>query len=288
MTILGALRGVYSLNLPPGYTAVSVTNSIVRGCSAGLQAGVLGEIVEDYNDIFSNATDRANVAAGANSVSYPVLLEPPLMYDGLRLPWWFGHLSEWSQVAGITDSGAGPTDDANGITRPVTNGKRSYGAFQFKPAERDTTTTYDASDASIALPDAGVAQYRIATTNVQMTITVQVYREANYAGVNPQMIVKQPGVADDTTTDAGAAGAWNELTTTLTPAAYPGFVDVELRSNNTTAPPGNYAVYFDELAPAPSQVLGDFDQWISNRETVGDAVQAEGGGGAARGFIIHG
>jgi len=287
ITCLHNTVGVYLRAVPAAGQVINVHNSSFSHGFYGLNSVGAGYITEDHNNFWGIQIARLNVAVGANSTAYLDLHEMPLLYDGLRLPWDYGHLSEWSVLSEATDSGSGATDDMHGIPRPVTNGKRSWGAYQFKPQERDTTTTYDASDASIALPDAGVVQYRIATTNVQMTITVQVYREANYAGVAPQMIVKQPGVADDTTTDAGAAGAWNELTTTLTPAAYPGFVQVELRSNNTAAA-GNYAVYFDELAPTPSRVLGDFDQWISNRETVGDAVQAEGGGGAARGFIIHG
>jgi len=282
-TIIGVYRGILSGNLAVGYTPISVTNSIVTQCAVGLQAGVLGEIVGDFNDVYQNGTDRSNVAVGGNSQAYPVLLEMPLLYDGLKLPRDFGALSEWSQVARITDSGAGPADDIYGITRPVTNGKRSWGAFQFKPAQRDVTTTFGGSAASIALPDAGVVQFKVAVSNVATDFTVQVYREANYAGTNPQMIVKQAGVADDVTTDVGAAGGWNELTTNLTPAADPEFVVVELRNNNTAAA-GSYAVYFDELVPDPSGVLGEFEQWVSNRETVGDAVQAAGG--AAGGGLL--
>jgi hypothetical protein len=63
------------------------------------------------------------------------------------------------------------------------------------------------------------------------------------------MIVKQPGQADSTTTDAAAAGQWNELTDTLTPAASPGYVWVVLKSSNT-ATSGNYDTFFDALTVA--------------------------------------
>lgn len=230
-------------------STITVDNSLFTYGLTGVTAPALGQIIEDYNNFYSNNVDRNNVAVGANSVAYSPLLVAPLLYNGLQLPWDFGQLSEWSQLARITDSGTGPSDDLHGITRPVTNSKRSWGAYQFKPAERDTVTTFGGSAASLALPDAGVQQIYVPTTNVATTFTVQVYREANYAGVNPQMIIKQPGQADDVTVDIGAAGAWNELTTTLTPAADPDWVKVELRSNNT-AVAGNYATYFDELTPS--------------------------------------
>ena len=60
------------------------------------------------------------------------------------------------------------------------------------------------------------------------------------------MVVKQPGQSDDVTTDAAAASQWNLLTTTLTPAADPPYVVVELQSLNTAAA-GNYDVFFDDL-----------------------------------------
>jgi hypothetical protein len=60
------------------------------------------------------------------------------------------------------------------------------------------------------------------------------------------MVIKQPGQADDTTTDAAAASQWNLLTTTLTPAADPPYVIVELQSLNTAAALA-YDVFFDDL-----------------------------------------
>jgi hypothetical protein len=82
--------------------------------------------------------------------------------------------------------------------------------------------------------------------NSSTTVSIYVYREANYAGVLPQMVLRQPGQADRTTTDVGAAGGWNQLTDTWTPAVTPPYVIVELVSNNT-AGAGNYATFFDDL-----------------------------------------
>ena len=97
----------------------------------------------------------------------------------------------------------------------------------------------------MAIRDAGRHQIWVPVTATSTTIKVYVYREANYAGNLPQMIIKQPGQADDVTTDVGAAGGWNLLTTTLVPAADPPYVVVELVSRNTNGAADE--TFFDDL-----------------------------------------
>lgn len=248
--ILGG-RAVYvSSALTVGQTII-VNNCILFGNSSALTATVLGELIEDYNSLFANATPRINVAVGANSNAYPPLFDYGILHagasqvSGFRFPSpIFGALSQWSQIRAIADTGAA-TEDIHGLSRPVTAGKRSWGAVQYVDMARDTGTVRTGT-ASKKLADAGRDQIYVPTTNVSTVFSIYVYREANYAGVNPQMIIKQPGQADTVVTDAGAAGAWNQLTTTLTPAALPGYVVIELVSNNTAAA-GNYGVYFDDL-----------------------------------------
>jgi hypothetical protein len=230
---------------------VDVNNCIFTGISTALQATVAGEIVEDYNSFYVNSTDRNNVNVGGNSNAYPALLLTPILHSGasqvsgFKFPWWFGELSEWSQIAAITGSNE-PTEDLLGIVRPTTAAKNSWGSVQFHDAERETTTTRASSAASLTFHDAGVMQIWVPVANVATTFSVYCYREANYAGTNPRMVIKQPGQADDTTTDAAAASQWNLLTTTLTPAADPPYVIVELQSLNTAAA-GNYDSFFDDL-----------------------------------------
>jgi hypothetical protein len=60
------------------------------------------------------------------------------------------------------------------------------------------------------------------------------------------MIIKQPGQADRTVTATGAAGSWEQLTDTFTPAALPPYVDVHIESSNT-ATSGNYGTYVDDM-----------------------------------------
>ena len=163
--------------------------------------------------------------------------------SGFKFPWWFGELSEWSQVQTITGVNE-PAEDLHGIVRPVTASKNSFGAIQFQDVEREIGTVRTGS-VSIALRDAGRHQIFLPVTNVETTIEIYVYREANYAGDLPQMIIKQPGQADDVTTDVGAASQWNLLTTTLTPAANPPYVVIELVSRNTNGAADE--VMFDDL-----------------------------------------
>jgi len=224
----------------------NVNNCIFRHSNTALNSATLGQLVEDYNTISSASTPRSNVDVGANSVSYPPLTSFPLLLGGYRLSWQFGDLSHQSLVARRTDNGSTPADDFFGLTRPVTNGKRSWGPIQFTGAVREITIT-DGGGASLKLPDAGEQFFmRVPTSASEITIAVKVYREADYAGTLPQLVVRQPGQADETDTDTGDAEEWNTLSVTFTPDALPPWVDVFIRSNNTAAA-DDYATYWDTL-----------------------------------------
>ena len=242
----GLERGVWLTIALTG--TVDVNNCIFAGCgTSACHAAALGDLVEDYNTFFGNNSDRTNTNTGANSVTHSPLFVPPVLYDGIKFPWWFGELSEWSQVAAITGTSE-PSEDLLGISRPATAAKNSWGPIQFHDNERETTTTRGASDASIKFDDAGRHQIWVPVEDTSTDFSVWVYREADYAGNLPQMIIKQPGQADDVTTDAAAASQWNELTTTLVPAALPPYVIVELVSRNTNvADAATNDVFFDDL-----------------------------------------
>lgn len=251
-TFFSCYRGIRASVALTG--TMTVENCIFESVyNNALMAAAAGDIVEDYNTFFSNGTDRSNVNVGGNSVAYPALFSTPILHagaaqiSGFKFPWWFGELSEWSQIAAITGNNE-PTEELRGLARPVTAAKNSWGATQFFDTERETTTTHGGSDASIKFNDAGRHQIWVPVEDTSTDFSVWVYREANYAGNNPQMIIKQPGQADDVTTDAAAASQWNELTTTLAPAAIPPYVIVELVSRNTDAAnPATNDVFFDDL-----------------------------------------
>jgi len=248
-TFIGCNRGVnIQIVLPVGYTPVTVSHCTFAGVTYGVSATALGEIVENYNNFCppTVSVPRQSVAIGANSTAYITQHELPLLFSGQVSPWWIGQLSQWSALRAIAGDGTETADDLYGITKPVTAAKRSWGAIQYRPAIRDTATTYNASAASLELPDAGEHALQFLSQNVATVVTCRVYREANYAGTNPQLIIRQAGQADTTVTDVGAAGAWNLLTANLTPVASPGWCSIILKSNNTAAA-GNYACYFDAV-----------------------------------------
>lgn len=248
---LGNPVGIRSAFALTAGQTITVNNSIFVGCGTAISSAVLGDVVENCNTFFGNSTDRSNVEAGANSVTYPPLLDMPILnsgagqVSGYKFPWLFGSLSPWSQVRAIAGASE-PAVDLFGVARPATAAKNSWGAVQFQGQIRDVATVRGGA-ASLKLPDAGRAQFFVPTAGAAITISVYVYREANYAGTNPQMVIKQPGQADRTTTDVGAAAGWNLLTDTFTPDASTDFVVVELVSNNT-AVAGSYAVYYDDLS----------------------------------------
>jgi hypothetical protein len=241
---VGCSFGVLGASMAVGQD-VTVNNCIFESNGTALYGFAADQITEDYNTFYNNSTDRTNTAVGGNSLTYPALLQTPVLLDGFKFPWWFGQLSEWSQIAAIAGTGEA-TDDLFGIARPTTSSKKSWGLIQFNDAERSTTQAQGGS-ASIVLNDAGIVQFIVPVTAESTTITVYAYREADYAGTNPQMIIRQPGQSDRTTTDAAAASQWNQLSDTFTPDSDTDFVTVLLKSNNTAAA-GDYKVYFDTLA----------------------------------------
>jgi hypothetical protein len=224
---------------------VTVNNCIIAHGVKGLSATAVGEIVEDYNNVYNNATDRQNVTAGANSVAYIPGFNPSLLLAGYNIHESMYSLSPQSPLRAIAGTSM-PAADLRGMTRPATDSKKSWGTYQFVDASRSETQRTGATGASLKLADAGRIQLRVPVTAVSTTFTVKVWREADYAGTLPQMIVKQDGVADSVTTDTGAAAGWNTVTVTLTPAALPGWVVVELVSNNT-ATADDYNVYFEDF-----------------------------------------
>jgi hypothetical protein len=243
----GCGRAINGSANPSSGTSGTVYNCILMGAQGGIyQPGGSG-FTENFNTFWQNGTARTNCATGANSVAYPPLFQPPLRFSGTQFSQpALGQLSQWSQVKRLAGTSEA-TDDLFGIARPTTSSKKSWGAIQYQEPIRSTTQTYSSSAASLKLEDAGEVQFYVPVTATSTTISVRAYREANYAGTNPTMIIRQPGQADRTTTDSGSASAWNLLTDTFTPAASPPYVVVCLDSNNT-ATSGSYSVFWDNLA----------------------------------------
>lgn len=222
-----------------------VNNSIFNSCNIALDAATSGDITEDYNALSENITDRINVSVGSNSNTYPPLFLLPNLLSGLR-PFvsMMGYLSQWSQLARIAGTGEA-TNDMFDLARPTVSAKKSWGSIQAPSFKRETATVRSGI-ASALMSDAGRHQFIVPCRPISTTVSVYVYRETNYTGTLPQIVIKQAGVADQTTVDTGAVDTWNLLTDTFTPDAATDYFIVELVSNNT-ATAGGYDVFFDDL-----------------------------------------
>ena len=244
-TFYGGSRHIQVSNALAAGQTVTVNNCIFSGAVyRSLESTTSGELAENYNTFWANAADRTTTGVGANSVAYPPLFLPTVLLTSIRFPWQAGALSEWSAMRALAGTGMA-TDDLFGVTRPATDSKKSWGAVQYTEPRRDTATKRTGA-ASVKLGDAGRHQIFVPTANASTVFSVYAYWGADYAGTKPQLVIKQPGQSATTVTATGSAGSWELLTTTLTPAASPGYCVVELVSNNS-ATSGSYAVNFDDL-----------------------------------------
>jgi hypothetical protein len=244
-TFFGALRGVEtsaSIN-----SSITVIDSVFLGVGYAMIAGTSGDLTEDYNSIFDCEVPRTLVFTGSNSDEKPLYPKEPILSGGYKFP---NNILFLSQLSTIKDVGVNSSSlpiDLFSLTRPVTDSKKSRGAVQFNNSPtRETTTTHGSSAASIKLTDAHRHQIFVPVSAESTTITVYCYRETNYAGTLPQMVIREPGQTARTTTDTGSSGAWNQLSDTFTPSGDTDYVIVELVSNNT-ATSGDYDVFFDTM-----------------------------------------
>jgi len=130
----GAIRVDTALTV--GQT-ITVNNCIFHDCGTALNATVAGEIVEDYNTLYGNNTDRTNTNTGANSVAYPPLLDPrwfmQLVHAGagpnsplqLASPFDLASFSQLVNLAGTSP----PATDLRGTA--VQGAQREWGALEY-------------------------------------------------------------------------------------------------------------------------------------------------------------
>lgn len=207
-------------------------------------------IVESYCTWVKSGSVEEGGYTASNALKAISCPMPPTLYQGYMLdnvPIWHQH-SPWSQIVeGYgSEGGSPPSVDFYGTDRPSVDVKKTRGAVQYHSVEREVTTVPAGESESMKFRDFTVYHIPIAITGRKMTFSVQVYREADYAGTNPQMIIKQPGQSNQTVTDTGSSEQWNTLSLTFTPSNFPTYVMMELRSNNT-AVAGDYATYLGKI-----------------------------------------
>jgi hypothetical protein len=239
--------GRYAIETSTGTASMlTVQYCIIAGWERGFSAATSGHIVENFNSVFGCQTARTNTASGANSVARAPLWEDDLLLAGYELSgrgYRMGAGSDMIRKEGHADT----DDDYYGRARPATDSKKSWGAVQFDGVSRNTSTVRTGG-ASLKIDDAGRWQSEpIPVSATSTTVSVYVRWETDYAGTKPQLIVKQPGQANQTDTATGSSGAWEQLSVTFTPASAPGWIVIEVWSNNT-ATSGSYAVYVDDVS----------------------------------------
>lgn len=128
--VLGGAKGIY-VDTPGGAEIVTVNNSTVLFTTGnGMEAAVLGELVENYNNIYGCAVARANVAVGANSVAYPPLWDTRWFFEmvnGGRFVTPFD-LGAWSQLINLAGTSP-PATDMRGTA--VIGAQREWGPLEY-------------------------------------------------------------------------------------------------------------------------------------------------------------
>ena len=112
---------------------ITINNCIVQGNQVGMYATALGEITENYNSFFGNTTDRTNVGVGANSVTYPPLLDTRWFFEavnGGRMVTPFD-LGAWSQLINVAGTNP-PATDLRGTA--AIGGVREWGPLEYDPS----------------------------------------------------------------------------------------------------------------------------------------------------------
>ena len=113
---------------------VTVNNCLFHGLGTALNATAVGEITEDYNNIFGCATARANTNTGANSLTYSTLFDARWFFElvggkGRMLsPFDLASYCQLVNVAGTSPS----TTDMRGTA--VIGAQREWGALEYDPA----------------------------------------------------------------------------------------------------------------------------------------------------------
>jgi hypothetical protein len=219
------------------------------------------------NDPSSNLTEDYNISdaqgdlTGANNVYREILPTVPVLSAGFRFP---VNMASIQPVASSTvrrSTGASVDEDIHGLaTQP--SGKRYRGPTTIIDVVRETGTVTEGST-SMEIPDAGVFYFLCPVIpGKRYNIRVQVYRETNYSGVNPQMIVHRTQNPNVGITDSGASASWNSMAHGFIAGSDERFIGIELRSNNT-ATSGNYRTYFDALQLKGGTKTGARLNWIT-------------------------
>jgi hypothetical protein len=129
---IGGDYGITTTSALPAGQTITVNNSIFNSIYKAISASTLGEIVEDYNSFYGNATDRVNTNTGANSNAYPPLFDPRWFFEMVNHPRLITpfDLASFSQLVNV----AGTSPTATDMRGTGTIGaQREWGALEYDP-----------------------------------------------------------------------------------------------------------------------------------------------------------
>lgn len=226
-------------------------------CSEGMvETSAANTITEDYNTFCAVHT---TIKEGANSETSWLFDLPMMLYGGIKFPHQPYNMTDWFNEVFLSSTSSF-TEDFYGLFRPS---KSTRGATQLRSILRDTSV-YRSAPSSLKLADAAKHVLLIPVIGgSNYRITVYVNREANYAGTNPQLVIRSPGQSAITATDDGNSGSFNKLTVSYTTVSTDRFLQIEFRSNNT-ATSGSYKAYFDDLTIRGTGTKIPTLKWITN------------------------
>lgn len=234
--------------------SVAVNNCIIAYCTNGLRAINLGEVVEDYNSLWQNGTDRTTVNTGANSVAYPPIFAPlPLLNTGRVEPWLPFSLLPASLIRARTGATA-PDTDLFGTPRPQETAI-SWGAVECLPQPTRETGANARGGSGTCLKIDGRGYHDIlipVSDNTATTVTVYVkWAENASVGVKPSAkLLADYGVTEQTATATGDGTTYEALTlgpvTPQVPGDGKGWIVLRLLNNSTHT--AALSAYFDDVA----------------------------------------
>jgi len=170
----------------------------------------------------------------------------PSLIGHVRQPMTLFAPSEWEPNRYA--SGLYPkNEDLFGVQNMTAQTHRSWGAIHAHAVKRSTTQIQDAFAGSLYMEDAAEQLFAFPVQpSVTYIVSVWIYVEPNYTGTVPQMNIRQPGETDVLVASTGAAGVWEQISTSFTTGTVADWISVGLRSNNTSTVP-LYGVYWQNI-----------------------------------------
>lgn len=130
INIISSYFGIYVAAVPAAGQTITVNNSTLIGCRYAFYSASTGFIVENYNNLSNNGTDRTNVDVGANSLAYCLMYDTRWFFEmvnggNLVSPFDLASYSQLINVAGTSPTAA----DMRGTT--VQGTQREWGALEY-------------------------------------------------------------------------------------------------------------------------------------------------------------